>query len=195
MTKLALAALALAGCAVDGAHTTTSGAALTPDVCPAETPATLAPDADRDLAFTLYATGAQIYECRPTATGAAWALKAPDADLYDAEGNHVGRHYAGPTWEFEDGSFVVGAKRVGVTVDPTAVQWLLLDVTRHGDVAGRMSKVTAIQRLSTTEGLAPSTGCDVDHLGATYASPYTTDYFFYRTRTTQPQLNLRCGAR
>jgi hypothetical protein len=193
MTRsFALAALALAGCAVD--TTATTGAALTADVCPAETPATIAPDADRDLAFTLYATGVQIYECRASGTGAAWALLAPDADLFDADGNHVGRHYGGPTWEYEDGSLVVGAKRAGVTVDPTAVQWLLLDVTRHGAVTGRMSKVTAIQRLSTTDGLPPATGCDLEHLGATTASPYTTDYFFYRTREAQPQRNVRCGA-
>lgn len=195
MTKtFALAALAVAGCAV-APDTSTTGAALTAEVCPVETPSTIAPDADRDLAFTLYATGTQDYECRPSGTGAAWALVAPDAQLFDTDGNLVGRHYAGPTWELEDGSFVVGAKRVGVTVDPTAVQWLLLDVTRHGDVTGRMSKVTAIQRLSTTDGLPPSSGCDLYHLGATYKSPYTTDYFFYRTRTTQPQQNLRCGAR
>jgi len=198
MTKLvALAAvpLTLAACAVDGdVDVATGESALTTDVCPVETPATIAPDADQDLAFTLYATGVQKYACRSTATGAAWTLVAPDAVLFDERGDAVGRHYGGPTWEYEDGSFVVGAKRTGVTVDPTAVQWLLLDVVRHGDVTGRMSRITAIQRLSTTGGVAPATGCDVDHLGATADIPYTAEYFFYRTRATPPEQNLRCGA-
>lgn len=196
MTKLlALATLplTLGACAFNG-DVDVAAAPLTTDVCPAETPATIAPDADQDLAFTLYATGLQKYACRATAGGAAWTLVAPDAVLFDEDGEEVGRHYGGPTWEYEDGSLVVAAKRTGATVDPTAVQWLLLDVLRSGDVTGRMSKVTSIQRLSTTDGLPPATGCDADHLGATADIPYTAEYFFYKTRATQQQLNLRCGA-
>jgi hypothetical protein len=37
-----------------------------------------------------------------------WTLKAPEADLFDANGRAIGRHYAGPTWELMDGSEVVG---------------------------------------------------------------------------------------
>lgn len=191
MTKLLALALSLplAACAFD-VDVDVDEAALTAEICPAETPASIAPDADQDLAFTLYATGVQTYACN----GAAWALVAPDAVLFDDDGNAVGRHYGGPTWEYEDGSLVVGAKRAGATVDPTAVPWLLLDVIGSGDVTGRMSKVSAIQRLSTTDGLAPPTGCDAAHLGATVDVPYTAEYFFYRTRETQPRHNVRCGA-
>jgi len=193
LNALAALPLTLAACAVesdvDDVGVDTGEAALTAEVCPIETPATLAPDADQDLAFTLYATGVQKYECRST----GWALVAPDAVLFHPGGDEVGRHYGGPTWEYEDGSYVVAAKRAGATVDPTAVDWLLLGVTRHGETSGRMGKITSIQRLSTTDGLAPA-GCDADHLGATADVPYTAEYFFYRARATQTRLNLRCGA-
>lgn len=197
MTKLlALAStitLSLTACALD-ADVATGVAPLTAKVCPAGTPSTIAPDADQDLAFTMHAEGVQIYECRAGANGAAWVLQAPDAVLYDRDGVEVGSHYGGPTWEHEDGSLVVAARRSGAAIDPTSVAWLLLDVTDDGEVDGRMSEVTSIQRLSTTGGLAPATGCDADHLGATTEVPYTAEYFFYRTRAQAPEKNLRCGA-
>ena len=57
---------------------------------------------------------------------------------------------------------------------------VLLTATAHtGD--GLFANVTSIQRLSTTGGLAPATGCDADHVGAEARVPYTADYFFYRT--------------
>src|SRR5258706_6857010 len=48
------------------------------------------------------ATGVQIYECSPSKTDPAkfeWTFKAPEAELFDAEGTKVGKHYGGPTWE------------------------------------------------------------------------------------------------
>ena len=63
------------------------------------------------LAFELTGVGAQIYTCRPKkddATRFEWALTAPDARLMDTEGNVVGHHYAGPTWESIDGTKVIG---------------------------------------------------------------------------------------
>jgi Protein of unknown function (DUF3455) len=162
--------------------------------CPANTPAVLAPPADQNLAFVLDATGVQQYACKATATGAAWALVAPVANLLK-DGYVVGTHYAGPTWKSNDGSFVTGARAAGATVDATAIQWLLLSVTGHGgNWLGQMSNVTAIQRLETTAGLAPTTGCDVAQLGGTVDVPYTAKYFFYRTNSLLPVLNTRCGA-
>jgi hypothetical protein len=40
---------------------------------------------------------------------------APEADLFDARGNRIGRHYAGPHWRSTDGSKiskVTGVQRV-----------------------------------------------------------------------------------
>lgn len=162
--------------------------------CPASTPATLAPPANQSLAFVLDATGVQQYVCNATATGAAWAFVAPVADLLN-NGVQVGTHYAGPTWESNDGSTVVGARVAGVTVDPTAIPWLLLSVVDNsGPWFGTMTNVTAIQRLETTGGLAPTAGCNADLVGATVDVPYTTKYYFYRTSILPALLNRRCGA-
>ena len=162
--------------------------------CPAGTPAVLAPPANQSLAFVLDATGVQQYECKATATGAAWTFVAPVADLFNL-GLVAGTHYAGPTWEANDDSTVVAARVQGAAIDATAIPWLLLSAVDHGGPwLGTMSNVTWIQRLSTTGGLAPATGCNVDLIGATADVPYTAEYYFYRTSLLPPLLNTRCGA-
>src|SRR5512135_3342710 len=57
------------------------------------------------------ANGVQIYECKASASDATrfeWVFKAPEAELFDSTGAKIGKHYAGPTWESNDGSKVVG---------------------------------------------------------------------------------------
>src|SRR6267143_1915303 len=74
-------------------------------------PDTLKPGADESLAMIVPAKGVQIYECRArrdSGGGYEWAFVAPEADLFDARGNRIGRHYAGPHWESTDGSKIVG---------------------------------------------------------------------------------------
>jgi hypothetical protein len=168
-------------------------ASLSSQYCPTGTPAALAPSADQHLTFVLDATGVQKYSCNATATGAAWTFVAPEANLFK-ECHQYGIHYAGPTWEYEDGSTVVAVKVAGATVDATAIPWLLLTAVSHGGPAGKMTNVTSIQRLVTGGGTAPATGCNTVDLGATIDVPYTTRYFFYRTSTNPPQWNTRCGA-
>jgi hypothetical protein len=186
--------LALPSCVDRGDELDTAEAALLSCECPAETPAVLAPPADQNLAFVLDATGVQQYVCNATATGAAWTFVAPVAKLLD-NGVVVGTHYAGPTWKANDGSTVVGARAQGATLNATAIPWLLLSVVDNsGPLLSKMSDVTAIQRLVTTGGLAPATGCNVNLLGARTDVPYTAKYFFYRTSILLPGLNTRCGA-
>ncbi len=167
--------------------------AISRRACPDGVPPELAPAADQDLDFVLNATGVQKYVCAATETGFAWTFVAPEADLlrHDCE---VGTHYAGPTWEYKDGSTVVAARLAGASPDASAIPWLLLGATSHGDDRGKMTKVSSIQRLSTTGGNAPATGCDAAHVGATADVPYTADYFFYRTKTKNQKHNVRCGA-
>jgi len=171
-------------------------ALLSSGACPPGTPAALAPAADQDLAFVLEAAGVQKYTCTApaSATGPAWTFVAPQANLLAPGGEPVGTHYAGPTWEYEDGSLAVGTKVASVTVNPAAIPWLLLAVSSHGDAPGRMMNVTAIQRLVTVGGNAPPAGCDAAHAGATIPMPYRAKYYFYRTRPNHPQSNTRCGA-
>ena len=86
------------------------------------------------VVLTVHAEGAQVYECKAGADGKlAWAFREPVATLL-ADGKTVGRHYAGPNWELNDGSAVVG-KMAGSAPGATAgdIAWLKLDVaSRRG---------------------------------------------------------------
>ena len=54
------------------------------------------------------AQGVQIYTCEKASDGYRWVFSAPDATLFNAAGRQIGTHFAGPTWQMEDGSKVVG---------------------------------------------------------------------------------------
>src|SRR6266436_2296608 len=85
------------------------------------------PDGQRVLLKTL-GKGVQIYECKATAADPGkfdWSFKAPEADLKNKHGKKIGKHYAGPTWEANDGSKVIGEKKAEAP-RPGAVPWLLL---------------------------------------------------------------------
>lgn len=174
-----LAACALAtGCAaevdpVDEVQVQQAALTCTPDV-----PDAIAAPAGNRLAFSYDAVGDQVYACRATTTGYGWVFVAPDADLLKPNGNIAGSHYAGPTWEYLDGSLVVAARVAGATPDVTAIPWLLLRAVSHSG-EGRMSDVTFIQRVDTTDGLAPTTACDAGNVDEIKASPYTATYNFY----------------
>src|SRR3954464_14036766 len=63
-----------------------------------EVPVALQVPAGNKVEFHAYAIGVQIYVCTQSATDAtkfSWVFKAPEAVLYDADGNVVGIHYAG----------------------------------------------------------------------------------------------------
>jgi hypothetical protein len=142
-------------------------------------PPELAVPAGNKLDFVLGAEGVQIYDCKAPADGSfAWVFRAPEADLFDRRGSVDGSHYAGPTWEALDGSTVVGARVASVTVDASAIPWLLLQATSRS-ARGRMANVTFIQRLSTRGGLAPSSGCNATLARAVAEVPYTASYAFY----------------
>ena len=141
---------------------------------PAVPAAIEAPDGNK-VHFHAYAVGVQIY----TWNGSSWVFKAPEAVLLANANGHgaVGIHYAGPTWESESGSKVVGARVNGTTVNPTAIPWLLLRaVTAEGP--GIFAHATYIQRVNTVGGLAPaSPGASI---GQEARVPYTAEYYFYR---------------
>jgi hypothetical protein len=130
-----------------------------------------------------HATGFQIYSCDATATGYAWGLVEPYARLYGKNGKLVTTHYGGPTWHAKDGSTVVGQRVDGVTVDPTAIPWLLLRKvsTSPGDYGDRLTVTTFIQRTKTTGGLAPAAAdCNASTAGERVEVPYTADYHFWK---------------
>jgi hypothetical protein len=128
------------------------------------------------LAFVFFGSGAQIYTC--TGDGLFNGPATPDATLFDDNGDPAGIHFAGPTWQANDGSSVVGARIAAVTPDPSAIPWLLLGAAQNnGD--GIMSNVTFVQRLDTTGGLAPTDSCGCSDNGCDTARiDYTANYAF-----------------
>jgi hypothetical protein len=124
--------------------------------------------------FQAYAEGVQIY----TWDGASWGASVPEAMLYDRDGDIVGIHYGGPSWESASGSKVMAAVAAPrITVDPTAIPWLLLKSTST-EGSGVFAATSYIQRVNTTGGKAPAvTGSMV---GEVARVPYTANYYFYR---------------
>jgi len=165
-------ALALAGVA---------GCSSTPAI---DVPDALRPATSEQLAMTVAARGIQIYECRARkdGTGYEWAFVAPDAELFDTRSRSIGRHGAGPFWQANDGSRVVGAlkARADAPVD-SAIPWLLLTTKSTGS-PGAFSGVTSIQRVNTAGGVAPAAECSAGLVGTAARVPYTADYRFFTVR-------------
>jgi hypothetical protein len=148
-------------------------------------PDKLKPAPTEALTMIVHAKGVQIYECRPKPDQAGvyeWSFVAPEADLFDATGRKVGRHYAGPHWEAADGSKIMGTvkERADAPVSG-AIPWLLLTAKPVGP-DGAFSKVTSIQRANTAGGVAPPGGCAQSTAGTAARVEYTADYYFFASR-------------
>ncbi len=130
--------------------------------------------------LVLHAKGVQVYECqakKDAPTQFEWSFKEPQAELMDAAGKVVGKHYAGPTWEGSDGSKAVGSVKARAdSPDGKAIPWLLLSATSTGN--GMFGKISSIQRVATVGGKAPAT-CLSSEMGKQLRVDYTADYYFY----------------
>jgi hypothetical protein len=168
IAPISLAVGVLAGCA---------------NTTPVAVPQALAPSADETFAMIVPARGVQIYECRARKDGGSeWAFVAPDAELFDARGNAIGRHGAGPFWEARDGSRVVGTVKARTDAPAAgAVPWLLL-ATKSTGPDGTFGRVTSIQRVNTVGGISPTSPCTNSLQGSTARVPYTADYVLFTTR-------------
>jgi Protein of unknown function (DUF3455) len=155
-----------------------------------QAPESLKVPSNQSLLMKTAAKGLQIYTCKAkTEPNTAyekpayeWTLKAPSAELFDDQGQLVGKHYAGPTWEMQkDHSLVVGAVSAKANAPQAdAIPWLLLKAKSHQG-KGILSSVSWVQRLDTVGGKAPTTGCDQSHQDAEVQIPYTANYYFYRS--------------
>lgn len=140
--------------------------------------------AGEQVVLVAHAAGSQIYTCQPGTDGKfAWTLKAPDAELRDAKGATIGRHYAGPTWKDNDGSEVTGKAAARADApEPDSIPWLLVTVTGHTG-SGVLSQVTSIQRIHTKGGQPPAADtCIAAKKDSETRSSYTADYYFYAKR-------------
>jgi predicted lipoprotein with Yx(FWY)xxD motif len=126
-----------------------------------------------------HAVGVQIYSCN----GLAWSFVAPRANVYDDSGALIIKHFAGPTWQYKDGSKAVGRAQASITVDATAIPWLRLVAasTEAGPGGDRLAHTTYVQRIATTGGLAPTAPeCNAATAGTMADVPYTADYYFWK---------------
>jgi Protein of unknown function (DUF3455) len=139
-------------------------------------PATIAVKAGVPVA-QLQAAGAQIYICAKNAAGVLnWTFREPVAALLE-EGKTVGRHFVGPTWEFVDGSRVVGdtvSKAPGATAKD--IPWLKLSV-KDPPKSGLVAGATSILRIDTKGGVFEG-ACDIE--GELHSEPYAATYIFVK---------------
>ncbi len=147
-------------------------------------PAAIAAPSGSKLVATLKGSGLQHYECKArgdAAGGYDWAFVAPEAVLRDRGDAIVGRHYAGPTWEYGDGSKVVGKLLASTPApNPGNLPWLLLQGTAAA-TPGALAGVDRVQRIATSGGTAPSEPCTRATAGTKSSVRYTADYLFYRS--------------
>lgn len=147
-------------------------------------PAAITVSAGNKLALTLLGAGDLNYECRAKADMPGvyeWAFTGPVAILYDKTTKAaVGKYYAGPTWEANDGS-KVGGKQLGVSPSANAAS-IPLQLVQAGASAGTgaMSGITFIQRMNTMGGVAPADACGASNMGAKKMVKYEADYLFYK---------------
>lgn len=125
--------------------------------------------------LVVHAEGAQLYECRAVSgAGGAWTFREPIATLIKG-GATIGRHYAGPTWELDDGSAVKGRVLVSAAGATAAdIPWLKLTVIDHRGT-GALTGAAVVLRLDTHGG-ALSGPCPV--VGELRPAPYSADYVF-----------------
>lgn len=145
-------------------------------------PENLRVPATQTLSLEAHAIGVQIYDCKPGKDDPArfeWVFRAPEADLLDAARKKIGKHYAGPTWESNDGSKVVGEVRARDDgPDVNAIPWLLLSARSTSGV-GVLGQTASVQRVQTVGGKAPAGGCSQEQAGKEARVPYSATYYFY----------------
>jgi hypothetical protein len=125
-----------------------------------------------------HGVGVQIYTCN----GSVWSAAVPRANLFDDNGKLIISHFAGPSWQAKDGSKAVGTVVDKVTLDDTAIPWVLLSAkTTPGPDGDRLVDTSFIQRLDTTGGLTPpAADCNAATANTVVEVPYTAEYVFWK---------------
>lgn len=149
-----------------------------------------------------HAVGTQNYVCLPSGSKSArfaWTLFTPQATLFDDEGRQLTTHFFSPNpsengvvrpaWQHSEDTSAVWVRLVNPSSDPAfvapgAIPWLLLEVAgaeAGPDGGDALTAAAYIQRVHTSGGVAPTTGCTKKaHVGSKQFVPYTADYVFYR---------------
>jgi Protein of unknown function (DUF3455) len=146
-----------------------------------------------------HAVGTQNYICLPSGASFAWTFFGPQATLFDDNDEQVITHFLSPnpdegdtaraTWQHSQDTSTVWAVAIASYSTPGFnargdIPWLLLQVVgaQDGPTSGpALTRTTYIQRVRTSGGVAPSTGCTLStDVGKRALVPYTADYFFYK---------------
>ena len=171
------------------------------------------PNLEVEAGFVLFskghATGTQNYVCLPAANGGvAWKFVSPTATLFvpiKSFQAQLASHFLSPnpdeggtlraTWQHSGDTSSVWAMPVEQSddsdyVEPGAIPWLLLQVvgSEPGPKGGgALARTKYIQRVNTSGGKAPATGCtQIGEVGTRRFVPYSADYLFYRA-TGRPE--------
>ena len=170
--SIVAAAIALSACASAPMMMKVDNAAL---------PEPVRVPAGQKVMMSTTGVGEITYECREKKDMAGaheWAFVGPVATLYSGDKKAVGKYYAGPTWEANDGSKVTGKQ---LAMSPAAPGNIPLQLVKAEPAmgAGAMTGVSYIQRLNTKGGVAPAMACDAMSKGRRQQVAYEADYVFY----------------
>jgi hypothetical protein len=141
-----------------------------------------------------HAIGTQNYICVVAGNAFDWVFIGPQATIYDAAAEQILTHFHSKnaidgvidaTWQHSrDTSAVWARKDKGATVDPTAIEWLLLKMsgTQLGPTLGdRVASTQYIQRVNTVGGLKPAVAeCTATTVNTRRLVYYEADYYFYK---------------
>jgi hypothetical protein len=153
-----------------------------------------------------HALGTQNYICKASSSGFTWTFFSPEATLFITFkwfngdiSQQVTTHFLSPnpfekdlprvTWQHSFDTSRVWGRAIRTSADPKfvepgAIPWLLVEkvgVERGPTGGNTLAQTTFIQRINTTGGVAPSTGCSqAADAGNTALVPYTADYLFYK---------------
>ena len=169
------------------------------DIAPPSVPSEIEVPAGHRPFLLGYAMGTQNYICLPAGSDFIWVLFGPQATLFNEDTTQIITHFLSPnpeeegtaraTWQHSRDTSTVWAMPVTNSsnpnfVEPGAIPWLLLQVVGAdlGPTGGhRLTTTTYLQRVHTSGGLMPTTGCtQVSDVGKKALVPYTADYVFYK---------------
>jgi hypothetical protein len=166
------------------------GFAAMPALAAVPEPSGLAPRlraaADEEAAFVLSANGTHLFQCKaalanPNVYG--WYFVAPDATLFEGT-RSAGSHRAPGQFESDsDRTTVTGVVRATQPGGENNLPWATMRAIPMGE-GGMFAGVTTIQRVNTSGGVAPASGCTAASAGDEARVQFSADYYFYRRRGT-----------
>ena len=124
--------------------------------------------------------GVQIFRCKARDAAPSWQLLGPDAQLFDAHGKIVARHFFGPSWQADDGSEITG-KVVVANASPDGpgnAPWLVLRIVSEQG-PGLLAHAQIVTRTDTHGGGTPIQACNTADDGTTMKVPYAARYVFF----------------